>query len=512
MASTLAVTPVAFASPVANPNKLPRMVTMSYASDGTQMAFNWNTTDFTDSDVLVVEASDTLGFNSPNVIVARGNAAPSLASKADGYIHRCVVTGLKLGTKYIYKVGDIELDAFSQVGSFTTETGKSDKFTFIHMSDPQSDSQHYYDIYKGVLQSAVDKCSPTFFVNTGDIVNNNWLGYTPNLQQWEWSLTDVFDITKDYPQIATAGNHEAADYDFASRFNFPTPDGADTKSGVYYSFNYNGVHFIALNTNDTTNPHSSSDATGLSNEQLTWLENDLKANKDAKWKVVMMHKGIYECGDGANNTLGTDYDVQIIRKQIAPLFTQYGVDLVLQGHDHLYSKSFPIATTISASGELVEQAATKTKYKRDYNGQSYEFYSQPQGTVYINSGSASGWKLFNVVDHNTDLIDLADKGYVMYAAITIDGDDLVVDTYTIDGNFASVPFNSFGITKSKINGDPISSGDDDNNGGDKEPTNPTQNTLPAWAIALIVVGSVLVVCGVVIAVIFVMKKRKKSDN
>ena len=510
---TLTVTP-AFASPVANPKKLPRLVTMSfYGVDGTQMAFNWNTTDFTDSDVLAVEASDEQGFNSPNVISASGTVEVSKASKSDGYIHRCVLTGLKLGTKYLYKVGDKELNAFSETGSFTTESGKADKFTFIHLSDPQADSEHYYDIYKGVLQSAVNNCSPAFFVNTGDIVNNNWLGYNPNLDQWEWSLTKVFDITKDYPQVATAGNHEAADYDFSSRFNFPTPAGADTKSGVYYSFNYNGVHFIGLNTNDTTNPKSAN-ATGLSDEQLNWLKSDLEANKDVKWKVVMMHKGIYDGGDGANNTLDTDFDVQIIRRQVAPLFSQYGVDLVLQGHDHLYSKSFPISATLDGQGNLIEQAATTAKYKYTYDGQEYEVYSQPNGPVYINSGSASGWKLFQPVPYDATLIDKVEKGEVMYTAITIDGDDLIVETYTIDGNYASVPYHSFGITKNKLDGDPISgdnNGNHGNNGNDK-PTDPTAQSLPAWAIALIVVGSVIVAGGIAAAVILIVKKHKKTNN
>lgn len=504
-------TPIAYASPVANPNKTPRMITMSYyGTDGTQMAFNWNTTDYTDGDVLVVEADDPSGFNSSKAIIARGSVSESLASKSDGYIHRCVVKGLKPGTKYLYKVGDIELNAFSGVGSFTTETGKGDKFTFIHVSDPQSDTEHYYDIYKGLLRSAAENCSPTFFVNTGDIVNNNWQGYTPNLQQWEWALTNTFDVMKDYPLVATAGNHEAADYDFASRFNFPAPEDADTKSGVYYSFNYNGVHFIGLNTNDTHNPKSASEATGLSDEQLTWLESDLKANADAKWKVVMMHKGIYEGGDGANNTLGTDYDVQIIRGQIAPLFTKYGVDLVLQGHDHLYSKSYPIYTAVGSNGELVEMAATTNKYNYVYDGQQYKFYSQPNAPVYINSGGASGWKLFKPVPYDTSLIDKVEDGEVMYTAITIDGDDMLVSTYTIDGNFASVPYHSFGITKSKINGKPIDNPNGGNTGnGNEQPTEPTNTGLPAWAIALIVVGSVIVAGGIAAAIVLVLKKRNK---
>lgn len=489
--------PVQFASAeeIANKNKVPRMVTVTFwGQDGTQMSFNWNTTDYIDSDVWVVEADDASGFNSAKVIKTQGEYHISRASASDGFIHTCVVSGLKLGTKYLYKVGDAELNIFSEVGSFTTESGDAKPFTFIHVSDPQSDAENYYKIYKEVLRSAVDNCKPSFIVNTGDIVNNNWLGYVPNLDQWEWALTDTFDVMKDYPIVATAGNHEAADYDFASRFNFDTPSGASTKSGVYYSFNYNNAHFIALNTNDTTDPHSSS-ATGLSDEQINWLKSDLEANKEAKWKIVMMHKAFYDCGDGGNNTLGTDYDVMVMRKQLAPLFTQYGVDLVLQGHDHLYSKSYPLSSRLDGEGEVISNATTTEIIKKEYNGGMYDFYNNPNGTIYINSGSASGWKVFNPVqNYPTDLIEKADKGTVMYTAVTVDGENLFVHTYTLDGKFESVPYYSFGVAKTALNN-----------------SNDTTAMLPVWALTLIIVASVLIViCAVILATVFILKSKRKN--
>ena len=96
-------TPVAYASPAVSAKKLPRMVTVTfYGTDGTQMSFNWNTTDYTGSDVYVVEASDALGFGSSSVIKTTGEYHISKASKSDGFIHTCVVSNLKLATKYLY--------------------------------------------------------------------------------------------------------------------------------------------------------------------------------------------------------------------------------------------------------------------------------------------------------------------------------------------------------------------------------------------------------------------------
>lgn len=493
-------TPVAYASPAVSAKKLPRMVTVTfYGTDGTQMSFNWNTTDYTGSDVYVVEASDALGFGSSSVIKTTGEYHISKASKSDGFIHTCVVSNLKLATKYLYKVGDAELNVWSEVGSFVTSGDAGAPFTFIHVSDPQSDEEQYYDIYREVLRSATKNCSPQFIVNTGDIVNNNWKGSVPNLNQWEWALTGTFDVMKDYPIVATTGNHEAADYDFSERFNFDTPEGASTKSGVYYSFNYNGVHFTAINTNDTSD-HKSPDTTGLSDEQLNWIKSDLEKNKNAKWKIVLMHKPIYDCGAGGNNTEDpaegrTNYDIPVMRRQLAPLFTQYGVDLVVQGHDHLYSKSYPLVSYLDESGEVVSRATVTESVLKSYNGGTYDFYDDPKGTIYIDIGSPSGWKNFPPVsDYPKDLIDKAGQGTVMYTAVSIEGDNLFVHTYTLDGKFESVPYYAFGVTKTSEWEAPV-----DNNG-----------KFPTWAIVLIVAGGVLVVGGSVGATLLILKSKNKK--
>ncbi len=472
------------------------------------MSFNWSTIDYCDSDVQVVEAN-TLTPNFANATTFKGTFYNSLASSADGYIHTCVVNNLKLNTKYFYRVGDAEFGAWSEVGSFVTESGNADKFSFIHLSDPQADDQKHYEIYKNLLQTAVTTNVDTrFVVNTGDIVNNNWAGYNPNLDQWKWSLTDTFSVMKDYPLMATAGNHEAADYDFSTRFNYDVPTGADKTTGVYYSFDYNNVHFVALNTNDTTNPKDQALATGLSDEQMQWLKADLEANKNAQWIVVMMHKAIYGCGSGANNTDGDNHDITKIREQLAPLFTQYGVDLVLQGHDHLYSKSHPLAVTTDGAS-LTEKATVTTPTKYDYNGESNDFYFDPNGTIYINSNTASGWKTFAVVDHNTELIDRADKGELMYSSITVDGDVMLVTTYRVNSSFQSIPYYTFGIAKGITPPTVVEPPVDDSPQTPTDTPNPTpNNNLVIW---LASGGSALVLGCIAVTIVLVTKKRKNTN-
>lgn len=508
----LACTPFASASVAPDPNKMPRMITCSfYGQDGTQMSFNWNTTDYTDSDVWVVEASDSAGLDSAATKKVRGEVHKSLASASDGYIHTAVVAGLTRGTKYIYKVGDAELDAWGDTGSFVTSSDNADAFSFIHVSDPQATSWPPYNVYKECLKAATDKFSPRFVVNTGDIVNNSFAGSQPALQQWDWALTGSYEVMKDYPIVAAAGNHEAADYDFFSRFKFDVPrlptdtDDSTFISGPYYSFNYNNVHFFALNTNDTLGTKDPNTARGLSDRQMEWLKADLEANKDADWIIGMMHKGIYDAGDGCYNTEGTNYDIAHIRKQLAPLFTQYGVDLMLQGHDHIYSRSYPLVASLTDNGEVTQTIDNAQKVTQAYDGVNYDFYVEPQGTIYINSGTGSGFKAFKPLrgaQYQPELYEDTGDGTVMYTAVTVDGGTLVVSTYVFDGHYNSVLRCNYGIIKPSIGGQVTSEV--------TEPTAPN-GALTVGAIVGIAVGSVVVVCGgVVLAVMLVLRKKKAN--
>lgn len=475
---------------VVNPNQAPRMITVClYGDTTTQMAFNWNTIQYSGSDVLIVEKSDARGFESSSVKKVSGTTVKSTVAD-DGYIHRVVASGLTPSTEYIFKVGDSELNNWSEQGSF--KTSGSGAFTFLHVSDPQAYEQRYYENYGKMLSSASALYNFDFVALTGDIVNNSWEGQTPQLEQWGWALTDRFDFLGNTPVAAVAGNHEAATDDFYSRFNYNVPQGSDTSTGCYYSFNYSNAHFLCINTNDTTNKATPS-ATGLSEAQVNWIKSDLEANKNAQWLIVLMHKGIYDSGDHCQNADtgegSEDYDIAKIREQLAPLFTQYGVDLVLQGHDHLYSKSAPIVANIT-DGSL-QETADEQSVTRKIDGADTETYLSPSGTIYLNSGSASGSKYYTPnANYDSNLIVKTNNpNTLMYTAITVDGDSLVVATYTMDNDFNSVPYHTFAI----LHGE-------------------SSAGLLAWQIALIVVGSVVGAGLIATAVVLGIKFGKKRKN
>lgn len=472
-----------------NINQTPQMITMSlYNDDKKEMAFNWNTNWNTDTIIQLNESEEEL-LNDEFTLEFEGTVEKSKIAN-DGFIHRVVAKDLKADTVYYYRVGDKEANAWSNVASFKTAKDKVGA-KFVHISDPQGYEEVHYQNYNELLNLASNTANPDFFCLTGDIVNDSYLDSIPKLEQWNWALTDQSEFMMKYPFMTTAGNHEAAINDYNSRFNHPVSENNYQDSGSYYSFTYQGIHFISLNTNDSIS--DSMNARGLSNAQVNWLENDLK-NNNSTFTIVMMHKGIYDAGGHCSNKEGADYDIPLIRKQLSPIFTNYGVDLVLQGHDHLFSRSYPLNGEIK-DDKLVTTYQETSKEEIVFENENYNVYTNPNGTIYLNSGTASGSKYYAAVDYNAEEIPLEkvdSPSHRMFTEFTIENNTLYAKTYKIINNEAVV-FDTFGIKKTNVNNNSII------NDGDKY-----NNT--SLIIILSVVGA-LAVGGGIAAFIIIKRKR-----
>ena len=65
----------------------------------------------------------------------------------------------------------------------------------------------------------------------------------------------------------------------------------------------------------------------------------IEENKDATWRVVTFHQDIY--GSGYDHS---DSDGIVLRTQLTPMFDEYDIDVVLQGHDHTYSRTYQLTS------------------------------------------------------------------------------------------------------------------------------------------------------------------------
>ena len=347
--------------------------------------------------------------------------------------HVVELTGLEKGATYYYRVGDAEKGWWSETGSVRVADG-SDNVTFLHMTDPQSQNERQYNrAWAKVLESAFAKYPDAdFIINSGDHVDHG-----DNQKQWAWMFNTGSDYLMNTYMMPAAGNHEGMGTNAIDNFFvLPNAPEQDKTGGVYYSFDYNNVHVAVLNTNNLAADES------LSADQIEWLKKDMKAS-DAEWKFVVLHKALYSQGSHY-----ADDDVCAMREQLGKLMPELGVDIVFQGHDHVYLRTGSLDSNIRLPYD---------KVYLNYGDNVYRTQVQPEGTSYVISGTA-GVKTY--IQNDASLTDeyfprgekILSVDYPMYSAVRIEDGILYFDAYEVTEK-GSERVDSFAIQKDKTQGD-----------------------------------------------------------
>ncbi len=252
-----------------------------------------------------------------------GDETGSVTSPSADF-HEVALTGLSTGTVYDYRVtcGD----DVSDPASFVTAPHVDAPFAFVVMGDTRTDTEAHQGVVGAVL-SAVGE--PDFYVNTGDLVENGDDG-----DQW----SDFFDIERDLlagaPFYPVAGNHDdvANDSYYVQFFHLPA---SDAPSENWYAFRYGNALFVVLDTNEDF-------VTG--SEQADWLEATLDsadADPTIRHVFAFFHHPAYS--SGAHGVFDADECAEV-RTYIAPVLAEHGVEIVFNGHDHHYERSYPELT------------------------------------------------------------------------------------------------------------------------------------------------------------------------
>ncbi|WP_258534335.1 metallophosphoesterase family protein [Streptomyces sp. PT12] len=271
----------------------------------------------------ILEAPRALGDVQPDEgAVSTVMAGASTPVNTDlGYAstyHTVSFTDLAPDTRYTYRVGDGV--NWSEWVDFTTAAEGLEPFSFIYYGD----AQNYIDsaVPRVFRQAFAERPEARMIVNAGDLVNS------PNSEEeWgQWHQADGF-VDAQVNNISVPGNHEYSSGQLSQfwRPQFPYPDNgpgnAETQQTAY-TVDYQGVRFIGLDSNLQNN-------TEVMAAQTEWLEGLLRDNPN-KWTVVTFHHPVYSTTGTRNNPN--------VRAQWGPLLEEYGVDLVLQGHDHSYGR------------------------------------------------------------------------------------------------------------------------------------------------------------------------------
>ncbi|MBX4150435.1 S-layer homology domain-containing protein [Paenibacillus lautus] len=427
-------------------------VTVTFHGDATSAkGFTWYTPlGSSQSDVQVVENrgaapdfSQALAFS----------GRTSVSSNSPGeHVHKAEATGLMADTSYYFRVGDQSLNVWSEVGTFQTAP-ISGAFTFIDLTDTQAKEEDEAMLSAATLSKALATIPDAkFVVHNGDVVENG-----TSEQEWNWLLGHSQSSLLNTTIAPSAGNHENKNYAFYEHFNVKQPGNAATITGAYYSYDYSNAHFIVLNSNE-----NSSEYANFSAEQVAWMKQDVEQAKaaGADWIIVNIHKGPYTTSNHA-----TDSDIigaNGVRNKIAPLMNELGIDMVLQGHDHIYARTKPIKSDGTAEDF--------TKITETLNGQNIEYAVKPDGTIYMIPATAGAKVYFKnqkpeLGDSYFNLFERAEENHARqygnttslargqvqnFVGFTIDGGKLTAVTYEIDQNQHNAqPFivDQFGIMK-----------------------------------------------------------------
>lgn len=342
------------------------------------------------------------------------------------YVNRAVAYDLDADCEYVYTLYNMDGQPCYSA-SFNTASYDSDSVTLMHISDTQ-DELYSGTVWAELMENALQKTDNIdMILHTGDIVQH---GGTES--EWAQMLKNVEPYVTTIPLTLASGNHSYwPDYKGnASRIeynhitmDFPVADYANGlyysyDYGVYYSYDYADVHITVLSSGD-------SDTVGVSLPQREWLKKDL-ASTGKKWKIVLIHNPVYSCGR-YGSVSPENQIAQIQQQTLGTIFNEYNVDLVLQGHDHVFGLTYPM-------DENRTPLVCETQ-KQVQNDQQVLYYINPEAPVYLMSG-AGGSQSRSVSEQYTkewyQYASSVSSNTAGYSLITVTSDRLTATYYTYD--------------------------------------------------------------------------------
>ena len=300
----------------------------------------------------------------------------SMAASYDSGTHMnaCALGGLAAGTAYDYRV---TADGAQESGSFTTAPDPGATFNFVVMGDNRTN----YDAHQSVIDAILAHNPyglPDLTFDTGDLVE-----FAASDSNW----ADFFTIEK--PLLADTvfnpimGNH---DYEVLTYYDRWFPDSRN------YWFKYGNAVFVVL---DTELAYGSGSA---GYNMVVQALQAAQADPAITFKFVFFHKPGVTTGEHAPDaTIVDDY---------LDVFEQYNVDIVFNGHNHMYEHGLvngvhyvvtggggaPLSTTHALRDWTVYWESVYHFCTVQVTGNSYQLtaYRTDGSTMDVTYGDASG--------------------------------------------------------------------------------------------------------------------------
>lgn len=226
---------------------------------------------------------------------------------------------LKYDTNYLYRIVKVGGTKGSEILSF--QTAARNGFSFALLGGPQLGANGNDDgtLWNRTINETITSLGKVdFIISAGNQMDS--IGSIDDVKETfiDFRSPSVF---KQIPIQTTVGNNKTqtvAKELYDKQFNQPNGN----EQGNYY-FTYQDMLIVGLNSNDE-------DYVAHRN----FLKKAIKSTK-RKWVVVTMNNSIFSEGEHSQND-----SVKKMRENFSMMFQDMNVDLVLSGHDHIYSRSY----------------------------------------------------------------------------------------------------------------------------------------------------------------------------
>ena len=241
---------------------------------------------------------------------------------------------------------------------------KESEVSLLFFGDIQGYKQANYDAFRNIYDTAVTTVgTPDLAMLAGDTVDTGG-----RYEEWQFLQNAMGDLFKRTPVMAAPGNHDTADRNVFD---------ATFRGSSIVDIGSARIAIIDTEFTDTFE------------EQKKWLKAEM-AGSSADFKIVLMHRSVFPLL----------YDEPYIRKWHST-FEEAGIDLVLSGHDHIYSRTVM------------------------------------DGVAYVCGGSGSGSKYYGADmdrDYRYWIQEVYDTNLPVFVSIEVEENSLAVNSYSVSEN------------------------------------------------------------------------------
>lgn len=347
----------------------PRGLHLAYGADpGREMVVSWSTPESVRNPGLRLGTS---AGDYGTIVPADSVSTPSLGTVQ----HHARLTGLSPGTLYHYQAvhdgGTSAEFAFTTSRPTGAKAGRPVRFTAFG-------DQGTKDGKVAPVVPVIRSFGPDLHLHVGDLsyASNSGgirvaetapsLVYTPSV--WDQWLTGIEPVAARIPWMPVLGNHEmeptASELGYESYFARFVPPGNGVPHPIgptTWSLRIGNVAFVALDGNDAS-AEIVRNHDYLGGLQETWLDETLaayRATAGVDWIVV----GFHHCAYCSSSRHGSDAGV---RDRWSPIFDRHRVDVVINGHNHMYERTHPVragrVTALAPRGGTIRPETDGTTY------------------------------------------------------------------------------------------------------------------------------------------------------